>query len=363
MKIFKLIVSGLLCLSFTAFGQTTNPFDGFRFMSLPTTHMPIGSIWNVVSGPLESSVPKENIITSSSYSNLDLVIDKNLKTNLELGILNYLKLNGGNKSISSATLSLNKLERVTLNSIDVLKSNIGNQVLYEGIRVGEISFIVNEERAADAQIELLDIFKNINIESSVNINNKAKIIASGMDLFIAYRVIEIENAKQRSAKLKFNTQGHVSATGATLSSTYEANTSEFAVQICPCRILNCMKNYDSDEFTAKQLFSNCARTTGFDLTVILKNKIDMGTGKPSEFKYIIKDTRSGSINNYNQAIYNTPTSNGLEVSYLNFERLVFEPLAGIGLAYMVHGKKYRNVSLVKASYKFKNIVPTSVPGW
>lgn len=202
-----------------------------------------------------------------------------------------------------------------------------------------------------------------NIEVEVDINNKSQIIARGMDLFIAYRVIKIENSKQKSSKLKFNTQGNASQAGITFSNTYEANTSEYSIQICPCRIMECINSNNTNTITAIQLFSRCANTTGFDLTVVLKNKIDMITGKPKEIKYTIKGSKSGSINNFNQVIYNIPTSTGLEVSYLNFERLAFEPIGETGLIYMLHDKIYRNVSLIKASYKFTNIIPTSVPGW
>lgn len=122
--------------------------------------MPIGSIWNVVSGPMGSGVAIRNVISSSSYSDLEIVIDKSLKSNLELGILNYLKLGGEYNTNANITVSIKKLERFTLHSLDILKANIGNQVLFEGIKVAKISILVSKEKLADIRSELFKIFNN-----------------------------------------------------------------------------------------------------------------------------------------------------------------------------------------------------------
>lgn len=362
MKSTILLASFLLFSSLLLFGQTSNPFLGFRFMTLPTNQMPIGALWNTNIGPVGNGVSSENILKSSSYSNLDLLIDKNLKTSIDLGILEFLNAKGGYNSFSNVSISVKKLERVTLNSLDILKANVGNQILYEGLRASEFIMTVDKDKSTDAQLNMMKIFTTLDFTVELDTENKTTIRVGGADLFIAYRVVEVESEKQNRKKLKFNTQGYSSIGSVTLSSVYEAITPEYAIQICPCRIKKCIKDSYEQNSNIRALFSKCAAQVGFDLTVILKNKMDMSTGKPQEYKYVIKNP-GGSINNYNQSIYNNPTSTGLEVSYINFERLVYENIGNTSTIYLLHDKKYRNVSLITAYYTFKNIIPNSVPGW
>lgn len=363
MKTIYSAVFLLLILSNSFFAQTNNPFEGFKFMNLPINRLPIGALWNTSLGPMDGGVNEEKIIKSSSYSNLNMIISKDLKTSVDVGIQNFLSLNGGYSSLSGVSISVKKLEKLTLNSIELLKSNVGNQILYEGLRASEFSIIVNKNKAADAQVDLLKIFKNLDLKVDVNTDNTATITATGVDLFIAYRVVKIESENQKSKKLKFRTQGYSGEQMIKLSSTYEAVTSDFVVVVCPCHIMNCMaKSKINDNMTYASSFPKCASSEGYDLTVILKNDMDMTTGKPKEYRYVIKNN-GGSIYNYNQPIYNKPTSKGLEVSYLNFERLVFETVGESGMLYMLLDNKYRNVSLVKVSYQFKNVVPTTVAGY
>ena len=362
MKTIYSAVLLLLILGNSLFAQTNNLFDGFKFMNIPTNNLPIGALWNTTLGPIGNGVSDDQLLKSLSYSNLDMTINKDLKTSVDVGIKKFLSLNGGYNALSNISISVKKLEKLTLNSLDVLKANVGNQIIYEGLRASEFSIVIDKNKTADAQLDLMKIFSNLDMKVDINNNNTETITVSGANLFIAYRVAEVEIGKKNSKKLKFTTQGYSSDNMVKLSSTYESVTPQYVVAICPCNIQKCMAESYENGDTARSLFSHCAATVGFDLKVILKNIIDMKTGKPQEYKYIIKNP-GGSINNYNQSIYSKPTSSGLEVSYLNFERLVYETIGESRMIYMLHQNKNRNVSLVTESFKFNNVVPSSVAGW
>ncbi|TCC99160.1 hypothetical protein [Pedobacter hiemivivus] len=358
----------LIGISISLVAQPSNPFTGFKFMSLPRDYMPIGALWNVEAGPIGDGVGEDKRKNGASFSMLDMVMNTSQKNELELGILNFLKLRGKYAALSDISVNLNKLEIVTLNSVDILKSNVGEQVVYEALKAQEMTITIDKNKSADAQLDLLQIFKKVNIDAENTTGNKAKITAKGMNLYLAYRIIQIENGNQNKEKVSFKKQSYSGHNSVTFSNRYEANTDKYTIQICPCQIISCMlkKANEGSTLDMHQLLRRCGVDIGFDLTIILKDKIDATTGKPQEYKNVIKTPTGNTINNYNQSLYYKPTSQGLEVTFLNIERLIYEAIAPMGTTYLTRilpGNSNQKISLITASYKFKNIIPQNVAGW
>ncbi len=343
----------------------TKPLDGFKIMALPRDYMPIGALWNLKIGPIGDGASPDLVINSSSVSNLDLSSDQNTKSNLELGIFSFLKAGGNYEALTNAQLSLENLTIVTLNSIDILKNNVGQHILYEALKVGAFKITVDKSRVADAKLNLTQIFKNkVDFGAQTDINNKTTIDISGVNLHLAYRVIKIESENKKTTTLKFKSQSQGRTNSFTISSRYEAVTPTITVQICPCNIIGCMIDngyVDRNKYGA--IMGRCASQIGYDLTVILNNEVDMSTGMPRQYYFKVK---SGSdIRNYNQSLYVKPTSQGIEVSYIAFEKIIFDPFARMENTYLIRMLSRRNdqkAALVTQTFKFRNIVP-QVPGW
>ncbi|MGN7723459.1 hypothetical protein [Chitinophaga sp. 22620] len=364
--LFFLCIHGSLAIC--AQTITSNLFEGFKFMNLPRDHVPVGALWNVEAGAIGDGAPQNQIKTSTSVYRLDLYLTKSQSAKLELGILQFLQAGGKYEALSTASVVLNKMEIVTLNSLDILKNFTGQQILYEAIKAEEITIVVEKEKTIQAKAELRKIFETVDLGSQAANGNKVEFKATGMNLYLAYRVIQVEKGTQAQKKLHFESQSYSSGIGLTISSRYEANTNQLAVQICPCQIIGCMleKEKTSNLADKNQLLDRCAAEVGFDLTVIMKDKINMETGKPKEYIFKIKSSTGNSIHNYNQPLYNIPTSQGLEVAYLNVEKLIFEVLARTEKTYlirMLHRKSDQKVNLITYSFKFRNIAPKDVAGW
>ncbi len=335
-------------------------------MNLPRSSVPVGALWNLATGPIGPGAETHQLTNSTSVSYLQLGADQQAKASMELGILNFLNAGGNGQLFTDARLSLENLSIVTLNSIDILKMNVGQHVLYEALKADNFKITIDKSKLADAKLSLTNLFKNkVNFGAETTIDNKTTIDIGGTDLFLAYRVIKIEKAKKKSQKLKFKSQSHGGTGSFTISSRYEAITPKVTVQICPCNIIGCMIDEGVVDKTRYQpLLGGCARNKGYDMTVILNDDIDMTTGKPKEFYFKVK---SGSdIRNVNQSLYTRPTSEGLEAAYVSFEKIIFEVIARMEktyLIYMLTRKGDQKASLIVTSFEFKNIAPNTIAGW
>lgn len=354
-KIFLLAISFCFVITLFAKSSTSNdPFEGFKTMTLPRQNVPVGALWNIsMESPVGMGVNPEFLQVTNSYKDFSQVAEKDFSTSLNLGLLNFISANGSYSSTSKSNFKIEGVSIVTLNSIDILRKSVGQYVLYEAIKVNEISTIIENSKELEIQADLKKIFKDIDITSEAY-NRKQKILEiKGVDLYIAYRVVKVEKTKTSQTKLKFSSQGYSTNSFISLSSTYLAKTGDVTVQVCPCAIQNCLAE------TSNSL-SECANEKGYDFTVILKNQIDMTKGTPLEFRF--KVYAGEEISNVNKSLYSIPTSEGLEIAYLNIERMIFAPLTGT-LIYMLLDKDYRKAYLFTTKFKFGNYLPKSSAGW
>lgn len=368
----KIIFAFLFCtLSLISLAQPgysgSTPLDGFKIMALPRDYMPIGALWNLSIGPVAAGVGSESVITSNSLNNMELATDKQTRAGLELGILNFLKSSGNYEALTNSQISLEGLSIITLNSPATLANNVGQHVLYEAVKAEKIKITLEKSKVADAKLKLTQIFKNkVDFGAQTDIDNKTTLTVSGLNLYLAYRVVKIKKVNTKKQSLRFKSQSHGGTSSFTISSRYEAVTPKVTVQICPCNIIGCMldkgNNITREEFN--NILGTCGIQKGYDMTVILNDNIDMSTGKPKEYYFKVKS--GSSLRNINQSLYVNPTSLGLEVSYVAFEKIIFEVLNRMGNTYlirMLNKKSEQKSYLVTTSYEFSNVAPQSIPGW
>ncbi len=356
----------LYSFSLAQVNYTTKPLDGFKIISLPRSYVPVGALWNLETGPVGAGASPDLIIKSASVTQLDLASDRQTKINLELGIFSFLKVGGDYEALKNAQLSVDNLSILTLNSPDLLKNNVGQYILYEALKVEKFKITVDKSRVVDAKLNLTQVFKNkVDFGAETDIGNKSTIDVSGVDLYLAYRVIKIKKDKKKEQPLKFKNQSYGGSNSFTFSNRYEAITSKVTVQICPCNIIQCMLDKGSvDKKMYDAILGRCASQIGYDLTVILNDEIDMSTGTPRKYSFKIKN--GSAIRNYNHPLYVKPTSQGIEVCYIAFEKMIFEPIVRMEETYLIKlldGKKSQKADLITHSYKFKSIVPQTVAGW
>ncbi|MFB9110042.1 hypothetical protein [Flavobacterium gyeonganense] len=341
---------------------TIDPFEGFKIMSLPRENVPIGALWNLSLGPIGTGVGPEFLQNSKSFSSFNQITDKNFSDSINLGLQNYMTLNGRYSANNKSQFKVEDVSIVTLNSTDVLKNSIGQYIVYEAIKISKISVIIEKNKDLEIKASLLKLFKNLDITNETEVKNEKKLEMTGVDLYIAYRIVKVEKAKSYKEKLKFTSEGYSGNGFVKLSSSYSSETDNVVVQMCPCSIQKCMgmASQNNNDNNYGQLLSKCAVEKGYDFTVIFKNRINVKTGTPEEFKF--KVFSGAEIRNINMPLYSISTSEGLEVSYLNLDNIIFAPISGT-LIYMLIDRNYRKANIFTTKVKFTNFVPDSAAGW
>ncbi len=114
-------------------------------MSLPRDYMPIGALWNLTLGPVSNGVGAESIVTSSSLNSMAIATNTQSKSELELGILNFLKAGGNYQALNNSQVSLEGLSIITLNSPATLNNNVGQYLLYEALKAEKLKITVEKQ--------------------------------------------------------------------------------------------------------------------------------------------------------------------------------------------------------------------------
>lgn len=341
----------------------TDPFKGFKIMQVPRTGIPIGAIWSN-SGPIGNGVGQQDLSVSDSYAAVNSTTGKNFVINLKVTFLTSLGINAGVSSSNSSSIEMDDFKIVRLNSIEVLKQNIGNEILYEGLLAGKISITTDKSNAADLKLNFTKISKNIELNEETQADNKVKFTANGTNLFLAYRVIALSSQKQSKKKVKLRSQSASGSHSAKLSSTQSANVKNYSITICPCNVIACAaeKRKEYNEMTndrAMNILNSCAQTETWMIKALDKNQIS--NGAPKEILH--RDKLPFDIWNKNYALSYKLTSNGFLIDYLNIEHLYIEAIAMNTGGYLVWKGKDDRVSLVSQEIKFENKIPSGVSGW
>jgi hypothetical protein len=345
---------------------TNSTISGYKVMSLPRKSLPVGAIWNKVTGPNSAGAPAEHLLENDSFESVSMISQLNQSGNVELGILNFLQSGGYFKSLTSQSMEVTALKIVTLNSPEVLKSNVGNTIIYEALKVDEIKITVKKNNTANAKAELSKLFKDLNVSGQADRGNETEITAKGLNLFIAYRLVLIDKAKSSEKKLKFKHEQNPQVDKTLVfGSNYDASTPDFKVGICPCSIIQCVAGSQglNNDTALRQAFTQCGYRSGWDFSVTLKKRISPKTGTPETYNFKVK---SGLlIKDQNLPLYYISTSDGLETAYLSVEQLSFTPMFVMGKPLAALSTKSSDaISSIKiTTFTFKEVKDQNVRGW
>lgn len=356
-----------LLLSKLSFAQDKF-FNGFKLMEVPRNKIPMGAIWSDA-GPLGNGVADSELEVSESYSDFNSNADKTFKEGLNLNILSYLKVNGGYVSSANLNIDLKSIKIVRVASTDVLRKNIGSSILYEAIKAEKIIFTIDKNKSSELKADLALKFKDISIISETEYGNTKKIEASGVGLYIAYRVVNLQKQNTSTKRVKFKYQSSSSSSGITFSSTFFCNYDNYIITLCPCAILGCamqnVKNNQNDENiiaeNQKVWLNQCLNKENWTITVI--DKKDISEGQPKETKIFTK--MPFDIWNKIIPLSNKVKSDGIEIHYLNIEHLFLDvKLVNInGYGYVTFKGNNEKVIIVKEKIKISTVKPNGGNGW
>lgn len=367
----SLVLPILIALTINVYSQNKKIFDGFKTMVLPRSEIPIGAIWTK-SGPMGKGANEDQLLSSNSYSEFNSSKSQNLKTDLELKVKNFMDANIGMDFNNKLDVSIESVTVVQLNDIEILKNNIGNEILYEGIKTENITYTTIKENSAELKANLLKVFKNMTIIAETEIGNTIKITTHGENLFIAYRVVRLEQEKTKEKKVKFVSQSSSGVSGMKFSSTYYCKSDNYSITLCPCEILSCVnikinENRDNKNMilnNSEKWLNNCLNDNKWEITIIDKNNI--ANGQPSE--KTIRPKLPFDIWNKNFALSYRIKSEGIEIDYLSIEHLYFDvtlydpSLFGKYVYMPIKGADER-VKIIKERILFINVIPKENIGW
>lgn len=208
-------VQFLLCIAFfltncsltAQLGQFQgDPFTGFQVMGTPRTNVPIGASWKLGIGPNGSGVSPDELRVAQSYGTGSLSQDKEFELGLKGTLAKWLKLDlsAGVEMDKGINLEFDRMEIVTVKDLTQLDILPNQSVLYEALRVGELTLVYDKNRRVGIEAELKEHFGDV--ETSLINDKQVKSSVSGANLFVAYRLFTFGAPKvivQKTEKLRF----------------------------------------------------------------------------------------------------------------------------------------------------------------
>lgn len=176
--------------------KPSDAFEGFKFLSLPRECVPVGSSWSNEIGPIPSSCKNIKASVNRSVSNFSL--SKEISSKINFSIYNFIRLNG--MVDSNVSVSFSGLEIVTADD-ETLYSSTDSSIIYEAIRVESILIKSNDSKSIIISDDAL-LQRKLKVETDYLSDGTVKI--SGLNLFVAFRVINFDKPKITVKKLKVN---------------------------------------------------------------------------------------------------------------------------------------------------------------
>lgn len=331
-------------------------FAGFSKLSLPRETIPLGAIWTDM-GPLGTGVRQDQLATTRGISRFTESGDQAFALDVKGKMASFLSAKLGITSFQQ--LELRGLSIVTVVDVDVLRMNIGNQILYEGVRVDSLFFTTNKDVAASLAVQIPKALTGATIEVKSEFGKDSQVIVSGAGLYVAYRIVELERGRTKRKRARFSSEGG-SVTGQTkLSSTYSTRVGDYTVTICPCEILGCMNRQVASTGQPPNVEDALAACQSNDWNITVTDLQDIRTGEPA--KQELKKRWPFDIRNKSIILRTQQTSSGIESSYLDIENLHFQPMYLAGKFMAVKGAD--KVDSVSELIKWNAVVSKAPPGW
>lgn len=321
----KFLFSSIFYLVLTVFSQAiqaqeANWFKRFKLMDIPRSEVPIGAVWTS-QGPMGKGAEESSLNRVTSFSQYNSNKNSQFKADLELTLLKFItgKFNLDRSRLMD--LKVDSIEIVNVEDLNVLKSQIGKKILFEAIRVKQMTVTFNSRDSLNLDVKLNEFFEDINVSNENKLSKKKEVTAQGGNLYIAYNVVELKREKTKVEKVKFKPQFSSGTSGLRFISRYYFQTDGYTITLCPCDILKCAQNTMAYGETASTTVGRCVLQEDWEITVLNSNKFS--DGQPA--KSIIRTRLPYDIWNKSFPLTYDLTSEGFIVDYLNIEHLYLEP--------------------------------------
>ncbi len=171
-------------------------FNGFKSLDVARDNVRLGALWQQGTGPIGLETSRDNTITSKSFNGYD--IQKNFDLDVTASIYGLLGISP--KIQKNVKLNLEGVEVVTVKDLTQLNITNGNNIIYEALRVKGFTLDIINDANAEIETAILEKFGNSTISADSNYNKKIQVKAD--NLFVAYRVITIKNARVKEKTKK-----------------------------------------------------------------------------------------------------------------------------------------------------------------
>lgn len=200
MKFMKTKITLLIC-SFLIINncysqQLKNVLDGYTISKIPTQKSIVGAKWVTDLGATMEGLPETDLTIAQSLNQIS--IDKENQGYLGLALLSSLGLTG--YASNDLNVIFNKLEVYTIKNLYQLPLSKGEKIVFSSIKVASFDLEFNKQIAASVLAKLPQ--NNISVDAEVDYGSKKRITINGSNLFIAHKIIKIDNIKSKTVSKK-----------------------------------------------------------------------------------------------------------------------------------------------------------------
>lgn len=162
---------------------------GYKLMDAPASDVPIGAEWRQGIGPVGPAATPDNIVTRRSFSSLTL--SRSARRGLEVKLAEYLGLKPNSEAKLSATVSEISIASVKDSARLGLAS--GQAFLSDAMKASKIS--VTTSSGAEARLLSVLEARGLRVSAKAHADGAETLMLEGLDLFFAYRVVQLEKAR------------------------------------------------------------------------------------------------------------------------------------------------------------------------
>jgi hypothetical protein len=193
----RIVIAALLLAAAPAHAEDF--FQGYQSISVPRSDIPIGAKWWSGVGPNGPGTTAENIDVSSGAANYK--INKDLQGKIGFSLATFLGLDSDTSRKVKAELEGITVYRVkNVSSIAGLVA--GDQLLFEGIKAKKIT--LSTDASIGGSLSSSAKARGFPVSISMSGSDTAHVELDGSDLFLAYRVIELGQARTSSKEYRHN---------------------------------------------------------------------------------------------------------------------------------------------------------------
>lgn len=180
--------------------QLKNILDGYTISKIPTQKSIVGAKWVSDLGATTEGLPESELSIAQSLNQLS--IDKENQGYLDIALLTNLGLSG--YTSNDLSVIFNKLEVYTVKNLYQLPLSKGEKIIFSSVKVASFDLVFNKQLSSSILAKLPQ--NNLSIEAEAEYDNKKRITINGANLFIAHKIVKIDNIKSKTYSKKMKNE-------------------------------------------------------------------------------------------------------------------------------------------------------------